>query len=41
MILLPGINLIKIKTNDSSIENGDPRKIIYGLKNLKITEVKE
>ena len=41
MILFPGMNFFKINTSSSAIKNGDPRNIIYGLRNLKITEVKK
>lgn len=41
MTLLPGENIFKINTNSEAVKNNDPRNIIYGLKNLKITEIKK
>ncbi len=37
-IAKPGKNLIKINTNSKPFDNGDPRKIIYGLSNLVVMD---
>jgi hypothetical protein len=39
--LKKGINKLRVLTNGKPINNGDPRKIIYGIHNLKINTMNE